>query len=322
MENTPGHAVPPDPTSVKKLSIEKIYASPHQMRRQFDPVALKELARSIKQEGLIQPITVRQIGQAFELVVGERRLRAVQLLGWETIDARVIEASDEDAAVKGLIENLQRQDLTPIEEARGYKQLLDPPYSMTQEAIGARVGRSQTAIARGLALLELPEEIQVLMPRGIISEAHTRYLRKIDDRSLQVDLAKQVDRLGLTVKETERRVNEILKQEGKPINRRQLHRRGEPRRKASVLSDLDPLGDTWAQLLYTPHVGTPGTWNARYEGSGQWAIDVWAEEEDARAKLSDFFIRLGMALGSRPMPNGTSASLKNAPKNTVVPEAN
>src|ERR1043166_2928018 len=150
---------------IEPLPLDKIFTSPHQMRKQFDPAALRELARSMKQEGLIQPITVRKVGNAFELVVGERRLRAAHMLDWPTIDARVIDISDEDAAVKGLIENLQRADLTPIEEARGYKQLVDPPYNLTQDAVAQRVGKSQTAIARILALLELPAEIQEIMPR-------------------------------------------------------------------------------------------------------------------------------------------------------------
>src|SRR5271154_3670305 len=139
--------------SLEQLPLEKIFTSPHQMRKQFDPAALRDLARSMKQEGLIQPITVRKVGGAFELVVGERRLRAAHLLDWPTIDARVIDISDEDAAVKGLIENLQRANLSPIEEAKGYKQLVDAPYNLTQEAIAQRVGKSQTVIARALALL-------------------------------------------------------------------------------------------------------------------------------------------------------------------------
>src|SRR5258708_18490830 len=165
----------PSPTqSIEPLLLEKIFTSPHQMRKHFDPLGLRDLARSMKEEGLIQPITVRKVGNAYELVVGERRLRAAQMLEWPTIEARVIDISDEDAAIKGLIENLQRADLTPIEEARGYKQLLEPPYNLTQEAIAQRVGKSQTAIARSLALLELPQEIQEIVPRGIITEAHTR----------------------------------------------------------------------------------------------------------------------------------------------------
>src|SRR5258706_12809545 len=202
MESTP--CLPP---SIEQLPLEQIFTSPHQMRKQFDPMALRDLSRSMKQEGLIQPITVRRVGNAYKLVVGERRLRAAQILGWATIDARVIDISDEDAAVKGLIENLQRADLTPIEEARGYKQLVEAPYNMTQEAIAQRVGKSQTCIARSLALLDLPAEIQEIMPRGIITETHTRSLRKVSDRTRQVQLARQADKEGWTVKEMERRGN-------------------------------------------------------------------------------------------------------------------
>src|ERR1043166_8859504 len=126
---------------IEPLPLDKIFNSPHQMRKQFDPMALRDLARSMKQEGLIQPITVRKVGNAYELVVGERRLRAAHILGWPTIDARVIDISDEDAAVKGLIENLQRADLSAIEEAHGYKQLVEAPYNLTQEAIAQRVGK-------------------------------------------------------------------------------------------------------------------------------------------------------------------------------------
>jgi len=289
------------------------------MRKHFDEASLKELARSIKMEGLIQPITVRPVGQAYELVVGERRLKAAQILGWETIDARVVDLSDEDAAIKGLIENLQRQDLSPIEEARGYKQVIDPPYKMTQEAIGQRVGKSQTAIARSLALLELPEEIQQLMPRGIISEAHTRYIRKITDRSQQVELARLADREGWTVKETERRVNEALKNAGLPIHKRKSSKPQKPDPSPAVTLNDDPLAEVWSQLLYTPHVGTPGTWNAHYEGSGQWLFKVWAESQDPRATLGDFFVRLGMALGSRLLPSSALPLIDEAVKKT--PEA-
>ena len=101
----------PAAPSIEQLPLEQIFASPHQMRKHFDPAALRDLAKSMKQEGLIQPITVRKVGNAYELVVGERRLRAAHILGWATIDARVIDITDEDAAVKGLIENLQRADL-------------------------------------------------------------------------------------------------------------------------------------------------------------------------------------------------------------------
>ncbi len=280
--------------SIESIRLEKIFTSPHQMRKHFDPKGLRDLARSMEQEGLIQPIAVRKVGDSYELVVGERRLRAAHLLDWTTIDARVIDISDEDAAVKGLIENLQRADLSPIEEARGYKQLVDPPYNLTQEAVSHRVGKSQTAIARALALLELPEEIQKLMPRGIITESHSRSLRKISDRAKQIQLARQADRQGWTVKETERRVNEVLKSAGEPLKRREVK---------SKLGAQDPLARIWQPILQTADQIGVKVEAVRYEGSGKWMLHVEARGvANPRRALADFFIRLGHTLNG-PIPS-------------------
>jgi ParB family chromosome partitioning protein len=279
---------------IEQLPLDKIFTSPHQMRKQFDPLALRDLARSMKQEGLIQPITVRKVGNAYELVVGERRLRAAHILNWATIDARVIDISDEDAAVKGLIENLQRADLTPIEEARGYKQLVEAPYNLTQEAIAQRVGKSQTAIARILALLELPLEIQEIMPHGIVSETHTRALRKISDRTKQIQLARQADREGWTVKEIERRVNEVLKQTGEPLKRRVVKSKPEAQ---------DPLAKIWQPILQTADDLGVKVSDVRYHGSGRWMLQVEAKAVvNPRRSLADFFIRLGHTLNG-PIPS-------------------
>jgi ParB family chromosome partitioning protein len=279
--------------SIQPLPLEQIFTSPHQMRKHFDPNALRDLARSMKQEGLIQPITVRKVGNAYELIVGERRLRAARSLGWPTIDARIIDISDEDAAVKGLIENLQRADLTLIEEAKGYKQLVDPPYKLTQEAVAQRVGKSQTAVARMLALLELPQEIQEIMPRGIISETHTRSLRKISNRNTQVSLAVQADREGWTVKETERRVSEVLKSNGEPFNRRELK---------SKPGAEDPLAKIWQPILKTANEVGVNVSAVRYQGAGRWTLQVEAKGVlNPRRSLADFFIRLGHTLNG-PIP--------------------
>jgi ParB family chromosome partitioning protein len=292
----------PCPTpSIEQLRLEQIFTSPHQMRKHFDTALLKELAKSMKQEGLIQPITVRKVGNAYELVVGERRLRAAQILGWEAIDARVIDISDEDAAVKGLIENLQRADLTPIEEARGYKQLVEAPYNLTQEAIAQRVGKSQTAIARSLALLELPQEIQEIMPRGIITEAHTRSLRKISDRTRQIELALKGDREGWTVKELERRVNEALKQAGQPLTRREVKSRP---------PSQDPLAKIWQPILESANEAGVKVSAVRYEATGKWMLHIEAKNvSNPRRALADFFIQLGHTLNG-PIPSELIESLQ------------
>jgi ParB family chromosome partitioning protein len=287
--------------SIEQLRLEQIFTSPHQMRKHFDPAALKDLARSMKEEGLIQPITVRKVGNAYELVVGERRLRAAQMLGWPTIDARVIDISDEDAAIKGLIENLQRADLTPIEEARGYKQLVEAPYNMTQEAIAQRVGMSQTCIARSLALLDLPPEIQEIMPRGIISETHTRSLRKITDRTRQVQLARQADKEGWTVKEMERRVNEVLKSKGEPIKKREVK---------SAPPSQDPLAKHWQPILESAGEAGVRVSAVRYEGTGKWMLRIETKGiTNSRRALADFFIRLGHTLNG-PLPSDLIDSLQ------------
>jgi len=271
------------------------------MRKHFDPASLRELANSMKEEGLIQPITVRKVGNAYELVVGERRLRAAQMLGWPTIDSRVIDISDEDAAVKGLIENLQRADLTPIEEARGYKQLVEPPYNMTQEAIAHRVGKSQTAIARTLALLDLPPEIQDIMPRGIITETHTRSLRKITDRARQVELAHQGDKEGWTVKEMERRVHEVLKQNGVPLKRRDTKARP---------PSQDPLAKIWEPIIDSAEEAGVRVSAVRYHGTGKWQLHIETKNvTNPRRALADFFMRLGHTLNG-PVPSDLLESLQ------------
>lgn len=284
--------------AVLELPIDQIYVSPHQMRRQFEGAALQDLARSMKQEGLIQPITVRPVGNAYELVAGERRLRAAQLLKWEVILARVIRVNDEGAAVKGLIENLQRSDLNPLEQARGFKQLSGPPYNLTREAIAQRVGRSQTCVARCLALLDLPPEIQELIPRGVVTETHTRALRKITDRAQQIATARLADREGWNVKETERRVRDWLKQAGQLENRRgNLRQKPAPPRQANGL-ESDPLANLWPSLLCVSKRKGGGAWNVRYGGAGRWTFEVWATSQDPQSTLAEFFIRLGKTLNN------------------------
>jgi len=287
--------------SIEQLPLEKIYTSPHQMRKEFDPIALRDLARSMKEEGLIQPITVRKMGGAFELVVGERRLRAAQILGWKAIEARIIEISDEDAAVKGLIENLQRTDLTPVEEARGFKQLVQPPYNLTQEAIAQRVGKSQTVVARTLALLDLPEEIQDLMPRGIITETHTRSLRKIIDRAAQIEMALQAESEQWSARETERRVKGYLKETGQPVRLRETKSRP---------SAEDPLAKIWQPILETADQVGVKVSAVKYEGAGRWMLRVEANEAiDQRRALADFFIRLGHTING-PLPSDLIESVQ------------
>ena len=183
------------------LPIDSIRPSPHQARIDFDPEQLQNLADSMKAEGLLEPILARPVDTGFELISGERRLRAAKLLGWKTIEAKIIHTpSDAEAAAKGLVENLQREDLNPLERAKGYRHLAE--LGLTQSDIAKKIGIAQSTIGRYIALLDLPVEIQQIMPRGIISEVHTRTLRKIPNKADQIAIALKADREGWSVKET------------------------------------------------------------------------------------------------------------------------
>jgi ParB/RepB/Spo0J family partition protein len=257
------------------------------MRRVFEPTALRDLADSMRREGLLQPITVRPVGDAWELIAGERRWRAAQLLGWEAIDARVLHANDEAAAVKGLIENLQRADLSVMEEAQSYRQLVQPPYLMSIDSIAERVGRSSTCISRALALLELPQEIQTILARGGLSETHTRALRRLPQRAAQVAFAQRADREGWTVKETERRVDAWLQEQGHLIERRTAPRRAE--------ESSDPLGHLWTGARASLN-GHPARFDVRYQGKNRWTVNVRAEGSESQEHLAELFHHIASVL--------------------------
>lgn len=194
---------------VDEIEISRIMPSPYQARRQFDERELSDLAQSIENYGVIQPIVVRPLEEGkFQIVAGERRYRATALLGLRTIPAIVQKMDDEKAAAVSLIENLQRRELNYFEEAIAYSVLIEG-FGLTQEELARRIGKSQSAIANKLRLLKLPEPVRDLISPEIITERHARSLLKLSAPEMQMEILRQIYERELNVKETEALVDEL-----------------------------------------------------------------------------------------------------------------
>lgn len=194
---------------IQEIAVDAIVVSPYQPRVHIDDAALQELAASLAENGLLQPIVVRPVGDRFELVTGERRWRASQTLGWTTIPAIVRELTDEEAASLAMIENLQREDLSAVEEAQGYLKLLEQ-FNWTQSELARRMGKSQSTIANKLRLLRLPESVQERVIRQKLTERHARALLRLPDAETQEKVAAEVEQAGWTVEQTERYVEQCI----------------------------------------------------------------------------------------------------------------
>lgn len=184
------------------LKLEQVKPSPLQPREDFDPQSLEELTNSIREKGIIQPILVRRKGDHYELIAGERRFRAANLLNLKEIPAIVKEVEDMDSLELSLIENIQRQNLNPIEEGRAYQYLIDK-FNMTQEGVSDVLGKSRVMVTNTLRLLKLPQEIQEELRKGRISFGHGRALLEINDTNRQRRLVQDVISKGLSVRELE-----------------------------------------------------------------------------------------------------------------------
>jgi ParB family chromosome partitioning protein len=198
-------------SGVQTLKISEIEPKADQPRKYFDEEALEQLAESIKQHGLIQPIVVRESGGGFyQIVAGERRWRASKLAGLTEVPVIIIEADAMKAAELAIIENIQREDLNPYEEAQAYKSLMDS-YGLTQEEVAAKVGKSRSAVANTMRLLDLPEEVLELVKAADISAGHARALLGLKDKSIIVDTAQKILIRSLSVRETEDLVKKLNK---------------------------------------------------------------------------------------------------------------
>ncbi len=203
-------APPTAPTpSDRRVSIGEIRPNPRQPRRYFNEERIAELAESIQHQGILQPLVVRKLDDGYELIVGERRFRAAQRAGLERVPVIVKDVSDAESLEMALVENIQREELTPIEEALAYRQLMEE-FHLTQEEVANRVGKSRPVVTNLLRVLNLPEDIKDEVDRGHISVGHARALLGLDSPEQQLDLARKIIRQGLSVRETETLVSQTL----------------------------------------------------------------------------------------------------------------
>jgi ParB family chromosome partitioning protein len=189
--------------ALRELPVDSIRPNPFQPRREFDAAGLQDLAASIEASGLLQPVVVRTAaGGGYELIAGERRWRAVQRLGWSRVPAVVKDVNDQALLTLALIENLQRDDLSPIDEARGYQRLVDE-FHLPQAEVARLVGKNRSTIANSLRLLQLPADVQALLQSRSLSEGHARPLLALSDPAEMVRIARAVVASGWSVRETE-----------------------------------------------------------------------------------------------------------------------
>lgn len=195
------------------LPISQVEPGLNQPRKRFEPEALSDLADSIRLHGIIQPLTVRRLASGYyQIIAGERRWRAAKQAGLDEVPAVIIEADDRKVMELGLIENLQREDLNPAEEARGYQVLMEE-YGLTQEQVAERMGKSRPAITNTLRLLALPEDLLAMVEEGALSSGHARAILGAPTPALQREAAKQVVAHGLSVRQTEALIKTLQKQQ-------------------------------------------------------------------------------------------------------------
>ena len=222
----PGDGLP----GYREVAVHLIEPNPYQPRKEFSAEALSELVESIRAEGLLQPIVVRGVGDRFQLIAGERRWRAFQQLKIKTIPARVMTSSDASSASLALIENLQRTDLNPIEEAHGYASLIRD-FDLTQDAAAQRVGKGRATVANSLRLLGLEAELQGYVGKGLLSVGHAKVLLGVENSAERLLLARQALEQGLSV----RGLEELLRHKaGGPGKKRRM-----PGATATALSDIE-----------------------------------------------------------------------------------
>ena len=209
-------------TTINEIPIEQIEPNPNQPRREFDPTTLQDLATSIRELGIVQPITLRQTGEdKYQIVAGERRWRASQLVGLKAIPAYIRTIDDDSAMQMALVENIQRDDLNAIEIALAYAHLLEQD-GMTQEKVSERVGKSRVAVANYLRLLKLPAQVQMALQKHEIDMGHARALLSLDSPSQQIKVFREIQKNGSSVRQVEEIVKKLKSGESVSLGGKKL----------------------------------------------------------------------------------------------------
>jgi ParB family chromosome partitioning protein len=269
-------AVPPLPVGgqddgvsndiIASIALDRIQQNPYQPRAEFEPVALDELKRSIQEKGIIQPVTVRRLGDAYQLISGERRVRAAREAGLKQIPAYIIRVrSNEEMLELALIENLQREHLNPIEIAISYKRLIDE-CRYTQEEVSQKIGKDRTTITNFLRLLKLPEPIQAAVRKGEISSGHARALVAIEIPDRQMEIFRRTVVRGLSVRDVERLAREKSGKKG--ARRVGVHGAG------AVSSSLSSIEERLRQFL-----GTRVQVRMLQDGKGEIVIEYYSADD-------------------------------------------
>ena len=216
--------------SIREIAITDIIPNPDQPRKDFDPQALNELADSLLLHGLLQPVLVRPVGEHYCIIAGERRLRAAKIAGFTKIAVIVQVCSDQEMAERALIENIQRANLTPVEEGLAYARLIEE-YGMTQELIAQRVGKARTTIANLLRVIQLPEEVLEILRDDRISLGHAKILLGLKETTMQISTAQKAAKDKLSVRETEDLINKLNIVAPKKVNK--------PRELSTLLNNVE-----------------------------------------------------------------------------------
>jgi ParB family chromosome partitioning protein len=253
---------------LRQIPINSISPNPYQPREAFDEQAIADLAASLRVAGLLQPIVLRPLGrETFELIAGERRWRAARQLGWETIGAVVREVDDRTLLTLALVENLQRDALSPMDEARGYRSLVED-FNATQNEVAQLVGRDRSTVANALRLLRLPDRVQRMVHRGELDMGHARALLQLEEPARIEQLARAVVKHGWSVRETEARAR------GSSASKRRVRNRKDGRKTSSEARRVE---DALRRYL-----GTDVSVTERGGGAGRLAISFYSNDDLAR----------------------------------------